>query len=192
MDPAPFQQSPWMARAMNRWNRCAAVRAQAAMERTGDEHRSIGGRFAGVLAPAVAKPKWRHKREETLGEQPDRQREPHQSDHAGGGSALVCVRCEHVITTSESAIEIGGLHEYTQVNPGGYVWNFRCFAAAPGCVCRGAPSAEFSWFPGYAWQVEHCARCDLHLGWRFGGQEPTFHGLITERLVEASRDESYS
>lgn len=31
----------------------------------------------------------------------------------------------------------------------------------------GAPSEEFSWFPGYRWTVCVCARCSQHVGWRF-------------------------
>lgn len=29
------------------------------------------------------------------------------------------------------------------------------------------PSTEFSWFPGYSWQITLCANCRNHLGWKF-------------------------
>jgi hypothetical protein len=143
-----------------------------------------------VESPPLAKPKWQYKSEDALGQ---RERDAQNEDRSSsGGIELVCVRCASVITSTASAIEIGGLHEYTQVNPGGFVWNFRCFSTAPGCSPVGNPSSQFSWFAGYTWQVEHCSRCALHLGWRFAGTDDSFHGLITERLVEARRSDGYS
>jgi hypothetical protein len=32
---------------------------------------------------------------------------------------------------------------------------------------EGAASAEYSWFPGYAWTIALCAACAVHLGWRY-------------------------
>lgn len=29
------------------------------------------------------------------------------------------------------------------------------------------PTAEDSWFPGYAWTIAYCSRCYQHLGWLF-------------------------
>uniref|UniRef100_A0A8D8L012 Protein cereblon n=1 Tax=Culex pipiens TaxID=7175 RepID=A0A8D8L012_CULPI len=29
------------------------------------------------------------------------------------------------------------------------------------------PSTEFSWFPGYSWQITLCSNCRNHLGWKF-------------------------
>lgn len=34
-------------------------------------------------------------------------------------------------------------------------------------LLHGAPTAQDSWFPGYAWSIASCARCLNHLGWRF-------------------------
>ncbi|KAJ6640313.1 Protein cereblon [Pseudolycoriella hygida] len=31
----------------------------------------------------------------------------------------------------------------------------------------GRPSIEFSWFPGYSWQITLCSSCHHHLGWKF-------------------------
>lgn len=31
----------------------------------------------------------------------------------------------------------------------------------------GAPSAEYSWFPGYCWRAAQCAGCTAHVGWRY-------------------------
>lgn len=32
---------------------------------------------------------------------------------------------------------------------------------------HGAPTLEFSWFPGYTWQLALCGQCNAHLGWKF-------------------------
>lgn len=101
-----------------------------------------------------------------------------------GGHRLVCARCRSVVTHASARIDIDGLHEHTQVNPHGFVWTFRCFSAAPGCVRSGGPSSEFTWFPGHTWQIEQCRRCGVHLGWVFRSPDRTFHGLITSRIVE--------
>lgn len=100
---------------------------------------------------------------------------------------LVCARCGHEITSSQARIEVAGLHQHSQVNPHGYIWEFRCFSSAPGCVGRGPFTGEFSWFAGMNWQLAHCAKCQLHLGWRFesaSGESSGFHGLIVLRVVE--------
>jgi hypothetical protein len=149
-----------------------------------------------------AKRPWDHKQSESIAakgeEKPDKG--PSEPERA-----LVCVRCSHEITKDSQAIEVKGLHTHTQINPGGYVWNFRCFKQAWGCRMNGAPSSEFAWFQGYQWQIACCADCRLHLGWRFlsadqqvdlaadhkwqvdlaAGRE--FFGLISERLVDAPR-----
>lgn len=104
----------------------------------------------------------------------------------GGGVALVCASCRRRITDSGARIEVDGLHEHSQVNPHGYVWTFGCFAEAPGCAAVGAPSTEFTWFPGHAWQIAQCLRCGTHLGWLFiaTGGGGRFHGLIVGRIAE--------
>jgi hypothetical protein len=34
-------------------------------------------------------------------------------------------------------------------------------------LLHGSPTAQDSWFPGYAWTIASCARCLNHLGWKF-------------------------
>eukprot|EP00747_Dinoflagellata_sp_TGD_P185969 gnl/TRDRNA2_/TRDRNA2_42769_c0_seq1.p1 gnl/TRDRNA2_/TRDRNA2_42769_c0~~gnl/TRDRNA2_/TRDRNA2_42769_c0_seq1.p1 ORF type:complete len:218 (+),score=54.89 gnl/TRDRNA2_/TRDRNA2_42769_c0_seq1:43-696(+) len=48
-----------------------------------------------------------------------------------------------------------------------------------------------SWFPGYAWSILICARCEgTHIGWKFtptaGGE--AFYGLIVETLDKEEED----
>lgn len=121
-----------------------------------------------------SKPRWRKRRPaRTADRAPD----------GAGGRALVCARCGHRVTDEAARTERSGLHEHSQVNPHGYIWCFGCFSRAPGCAPRGAPTTEFTWFSGYAWQLAHCRGCDLHLGWMFAGEGDRFWGLITERIV---------
>ena len=142
------------------------------------------GKLMAMLSPLLAKPRWKHRSGATtrvLDLDP-------KSDHReGGGEAIVCARCAHEITHKSAQIRVADLHEHSQVNPGGFIWNFRCFRSAPGCVPFGSLSSEFSWFPGYTWQIQHCGGCNLHLGWLFSSAGDSFVGLISERIVELRR-----
>lgn len=53
------------------------------------------------------------------------------------------------------------------VNPGGYVHETLTLYKVKNVLYSGTPSTEYSWFPGYAWQICQCNYCDSHLGWRF-------------------------
>ena len=106
------------------------------------------------------------------------------------GRVLVCAGCLHAITTASNRIEVSGSHAHTFSNPHGFVFHIGCFAAAPGCDARSDPSWEFSWFPGYSWQVAVCRGCGEHLGWLFAGGNARFHGLIVDRLAETEGSDS--
>lgn len=97
---------------------------------------------------------------------------------------LVCAACEHPVTREDSAIEIADRHRHTCVNPSGIVFRVRCFRDAPGCVGQGEITDFYSWFAGYGWQIALCARCAAHLGWLFSGREPSFAGLIADRIAK--------
>lgn len=65
---------------------------------------------------------------------------------------------------------------------GGYMHDIVTVSRAVNTELSGAPSAEFSWFPGYAWSVALCAACMAHVGWRFDAQRRAlrpqrFYGL---------------
>lgn len=97
---------------------------------------------------------------------------------------LYCARCRHPITNREQEIVMGGSHEHDFQNPHGLWFHIGCFRDAPGCSVFGSATTEYTWFPGYAWQVADCARCDTHLGWRFLAQAHGFFGLVLDRLTE--------
>ncbi|MUM77662.1 hypothetical protein GKC30_08455 [Pseudodesulfovibrio sp. F-1] len=98
--------------------------------------------------------------------------------------ALACRVCRTVVTARQLAVTVGGAHRHVFFNPHGHVFEIGCFASARNILPSGPPTAEFSWFAGYAWQAVLCAGCAGMLGWRFTGQDPAFFGLILPALVE--------
>lgn len=98
--------------------------------------------------------------------------------------AIYCRACGGVVTGRDQKIQVSGAHGHTFFNPAGIVFELGCFLLAPGCVTIGAPSKEFTWFPGHTWRVVLCRGCRVHLGWLFTMQENTFYGLILSKLRE--------
>lgn len=92
-----------------------------------------------------------------------------------------CTVCGAVITSQQQAIVVNNSHEHAFFNPAGIAFEIRCFRTAPGAAFQGAASDEFTWFPGFSWQVALCAACHAHLGWRFTGFT-SFFGLIASQL----------
>jgi hypothetical protein len=104
---------------------------------------------------------------------------------ADPGQAIRCRRCLKTITLPPERISVQGAHRHTFANPQGLVFEIGCFRSAAGCAGAGRTTDEFSWFPGFKWQIALCAGCLAHLGWRYvspGGE--SFHGLILDRLME--------
>lgn len=99
---------------------------------------------------------------------------------------LYCARCGRLITEGGFRISIDGAHEHSRFNPAGLRFQIALFKEAPGAVATGPATAEFTWFPGYAWEVTACGGCRTHLGWRYrGGDRPkVFFGLIRDRLTD--------
>jgi hypothetical protein len=93
-----------------------------------------------------------------------------------------CAACDHELTTTEARIDMLGRHEHSAANPSGVTYTIGCFAVAPGTEIASNPSAEWSWFPGYRWQLANCAGCDVLVGWRYVREESAFYGLILDRL----------
>jgi hypothetical protein len=113
-----------------------------------------------------------------------RQRSPRESGEEGSGPVLACAYCRRPITTGAARIEVGGSHAHTFANPDGVRFRIGCFADASGLRAVGAKSPYFTWFAGFSWQVELCARCREQLGWLYESADGLFHGLILDRLVE--------
>ncbi len=97
---------------------------------------------------------------------------------------ILCKQCENKITQPNQKIEIQGDFEHTFLNPGGHVFRIGSFHSADGCVSLGVPTAEWTWFEGFEWQVAICNSCYVHLGWFFRStEERNFFGLILDSLI---------
>ena len=53
------------------------------------------------------------------------------------------------------------------VNPHGYLHEVVTVRRAEGLFLVGRPTAEHTWFAGYAWTIAGCLGCSAHLGWLF-------------------------
>lgn len=96
--------------------------------------------------------------------------------------AIVCAACAHRVTDERHRIAVRGAHDHEFLNPAGYYFHIGCFREAPGCTAREEPTADFSWFPGFAWNYALCGGCGRHLGWCFHGEGEVFWGLVLGRL----------
>ncbi len=97
--------------------------------------------------------------------------------------ALLCVNCQHKITTPQEKTVINSSHSHLLTNPYGMKFNVGCFNNADGCMVFGELTSAYSWFPEYYWQYAHCRNCHIHLGWLFSSpSQQRFFGLILDKL----------
>ncbi|XP_028164628.1 protein cereblon [Ostrinia furnacalis] len=109
-------------------------------------------------------------------------------------SVLCCSACMTEIARREHIFPMSseGVHSnYT--NLGGYMHDIVTVSAAS-VALDGAPSAEYSWFPGYTWTIALCATCTHHVGWRFDAMKarlrPTqFFALCRNSVQPRAGDE---
>ncbi|XP_060079019.1 protein cereblon-like [Ylistrum balloti] len=83
-------------------------------------------------------------------------------------SILCCKGCGYQVANKNDVFSLsieGPLGAY--VNPGGYVHETMTVHKAQNLNLIGRPSTEHSWFPGYAWTIAQCRRCNSHMGWKF-------------------------
>lgn len=115
------------------------------------------------------------------GEGPGERPEPVDAETGG---VLVCRACRSRITRRDLGMEINGRHRHVFFNPEGLVFELGCFASARNLAPAGPETDEFTWFPGYRWQVVLCTGCSTQLGWRYVGGDGGFFGLILKALLE--------
>ncbi|MBW1989216.1 MAG: hypothetical protein JRI97_06685 [Deltaproteobacteria bacterium] len=102
------------------------------------------------------------------------------------GDRILCGSCGGVVTSRSQRVERHGSHKHTFFNPAGLVFTIGCFRQSAGVSAVGPATAEFTWFPGYDWQVGLCRKCFAHLGWRFSASSgDAFFGLILDRITES-------
>jgi hypothetical protein len=95
---------------------------------------------------------------------------------------ILCNICKNKITKISDKIEVNSKHNHTFLNPQGLFFNISCFKNAPGCETFSRPTEEYTWFPGYEWQVVVCKNCRIHNGWKYTSGENAFFGLIENTL----------
>jgi hypothetical protein len=105
-----------------------------------------------------------------------------------GEGRWVCRTCSNPIA-SRSALFGSSDRPRVFANPHGLVFEVLTFRAARGLLGVGGFTADFSWFPGYAWRVVCCSGCLTHLGWHYTAvtsatSPPEFFGLLANELAE--------
>lgn len=107
-----------------------------------------------------------------------------------------CKRCKTQIACYSDIFAMAkGNVNVNYCNPAGYIHEtltvHKTLENAAKIVDR--PSTEFSWFPGYAWQIAVCNKCTTHIGWKFVAvtknlKPKSFFGLSCKSLIVASVD----
>lgn len=115
----------------------------------------------------------------------EKENETRPEEKAEEEGLILCRLCRHPVTSSGHGMEVNGRHQHTFPNPLGIVFQIGCYAVAAGCIHRGRPTGDFSWFPGFSWCFALCANCRAHLGWHYrSGAGKSFYGLISGQLLE--------
>ncbi|KAL0879144.1 hypothetical protein ABMA27_002939 [Loxostege sticticalis] len=112
-------------------------------------------------------------------------------------SVLCCSSCMTEIARREHifAMSSEGVHSnYT--NLGGYMHDIVTVSRAGQITLDGAPSAEYSWFPGYTWTIALCATCTHHVGWRFDAMKARlrpaqFYALCRNSVQPRADDDAH-
>jgi len=101
---------------------------------------------------------------------------------------LHCRTCGSPVARERDLVTVVGSGAQVFVNPHGLVFEIVTLQRASNVVGVGPRTAEFTWFPGYAWQVVQCGLCAVHLGWVYDAisdaSPPRFYGLIRSELRE--------
>lgn len=98
---------------------------------------------------------------------------------------ILCKNCGHIITSPSHVITVNEHHWHTFVNPARVTYRIGCFSAADGCLVRGEPTVDHTWFAGFGWNYALCSGCLTHLGWYYQHDGENFFGLILD-LLETS------
>ena len=102
--------------------------------------------------------------------------------------AIACRSCQAEVSRPRHVFAArDGRSVHVFPNPAGVMQEIVTLTTVWSVVADGHATTEFTWFSGYAWTVAYCARCRVHLGWRFdsvGADRPTsFFGLLVSRLT---------
>jgi cereblon len=102
-----------------------------------------------------------------------------------------CKRCNNSIAVYADIFAMAkGNVNANYCNPAGYIHETltvqKTIENALRLVDR--PSTDFSWFPGYSWQIAVCSKCSIHVGWKFSSvvkhlKPKSFFGLSNKSLI---------
>ncbi|KFB42716.1 AGAP005299-PA-like protein [Anopheles sinensis] len=90
---------------------------------------------------------------------------------------FICKRCDNEVASYSDIFAMSKQGVQTSYcNPSGYVHDTLTVhkTKEDSTLTVGAPSAEYSWFPGYSWQIIVCINCRQHLGWKFVATKKNF------------------
>ena len=96
---------------------------------------------------------------------------------------LICAACDHPVTAVSEKINVLGRHDHAFRYYDAVV-RLGCFRNAEGCLGVQGISHGYSWFRGYAWQIQVCRNCYTQLGWKYMSEEDSFYGLVFKTLRE--------
>ena len=102
---------------------------------------------------------------------------------------LVCAACDHPVTTVFEKTKVRGRHDHGFRNYS-HIVRLGCFRNAEGCMGVQGISHGYSWFRGYAWQIQVCRNCYTQLGWKYLSEEDNFYGLVFKTLREVDSGQS--
>ncbi len=105
-------------------------------------------------------------------------------DEKAGDTVLLCASCSHPVTRLSEKIEVFGRHDHA-FSYYREIVRLGCFRNAPGCLAAQGVSHGYSWFRGYAWQIQVCGSCFTQLGWKYISSDDSFYGLVFGTLREA-------
>ncbi|XP_063702361.1 protein cereblon [Culicoides brevitarsis] len=104
-----------------------------------------------------------------------------------------CKRCNNRVASYDDLFAMSKQGQSLFCNPHGYVHETVTFTKIieNSSYVVDRPSTEFSWFPGYAWQILLCNGCHVHLGWKFMSTKKNlkprkFYGLSGKSLTVES------
>uniref|UniRef100_A0A182PJ24 Protein cereblon n=1 Tax=Anopheles epiroticus TaxID=199890 RepID=A0A182PJ24_9DIPT len=107
---------------------------------------------------------------------------------------FICKRCESEIANYDDMFAMSKQGVQTSYcNPAGYVHDTLTVHKTKenSTLPVERPSTNFSWFPGYSWQIIVCANCRQHLGWKFVAEKrnvlpKSFYGLSGTNITVKS------
>ncbi|XP_049294794.1 protein cereblon [Anopheles funestus] len=107
---------------------------------------------------------------------------------------FICKRCESEIANYDDMFAMSKQGVQTSYcNPSGYVHDTLTVHKTKenSTLPVERPSTNFSWFPGYSWQIIVCANCRQHLGWKFVAEKKnvlpkSFYGLSGTNITVKS------